>query len=579
MLLYVIRHERAQRHDLEALGARVVQYLPDEAAAEAATLAGGVDLGMGDGKSPPAPVVSGEADQPPVEPQLVARGLGNVHDLRQLRLGRARRLQLTGRAEIFDQVTGGVGLAGGQVLVKAFALPDNMRAGLEVVEEREDGAGAAEETAVLGLERRDLIAAGAVAQPAALVRPRLDLPRHEADVELRQHLAHRRGERTPLGLIERQHGLLEDLAEGFRVVASASTSGPSGGHDRDAAFAQAPLERVPQLADHPRKVVVLELRQGAVARGQQPDEPQRAIVDMNAFPRRLYVRGLEPACARLNGFVNRQVSDGRPQRPTAHQPVSGVREGISVASSAAARSAARACRASWAALRRFPSTSRRFSASARRSRSICSTSWRRTFFACSSCSNRSRSSRWVVCALCSTASMLAVSVASSRSAALARRRACRSCCESSSARASARFLCTSARARSACACTSAFASESTSVARSDSLRARSGSFMNCPCSVSCSSSLQHGFRVERTARAAAPPIRRVGSGAATSPLPRREAAAASPADDAGEPTAAGPARQRVCGNVPRRVCRRAANAHWRLPLSPEGVRWRSRLRR
>src|SRR5215218_7339836 len=128
MLLYVIRHERAQRHDLEALGARVVQYLPDEAAAEAATLAGGVDLGMGDGKSPPAPVVSGEADQPPVEPQLVARGFRNVHDLRQLRLGRARRLQLTGRAEIFDQVTGGVGLAGGQVLVKAFALPDNMRA-------------------------------------------------------------------------------------------------------------------------------------------------------------------------------------------------------------------------------------------------------------------------------------------------------------------------------------------------------------------------------------------------------------------------------------------------------------------
>src|SRR5215212_2438132 len=196
MLLYVIRHERAQRHDLEALGARVVQYLPDEAAAEAATLAGGVDLGMGDGKSPPAPVVSGKADQPPVEPQLVARGFRNVHDLRQLRLGRARRLQLTGRAEIFDQVTGGVGLAGGQVLVKAFALPDSMRAGLEVVEEREDGARAAEETAVLGLERRDLIAAGAVAQPAALVRPRLDLPRDEADVELRQHLAHRRGERT-----------------------------------------------------------------------------------------------------------------------------------------------------------------------------------------------------------------------------------------------------------------------------------------------------------------------------------------------------------------------------------------------
>ena len=74
-----------------------------------------------------------------------------------------------------------------------------------VAQVAEDLARPVDEAAVLGLERRDLVLPREVAQVLAVLRPRFDLPRDEVDPELGQDLAHRGGERAPLGLIERQH--------------------------------------------------------------------------------------------------------------------------------------------------------------------------------------------------------------------------------------------------------------------------------------------------------------------------------------------------------------------------------------
>ena len=71
----------------------------------------------------------------------------------------------------------------------------------------EDPARPDEEAAVLGLEHGDLVGACEILKPVPLARPRLDLARDEVEPELRQHLPHRRGERAPLRLVERQHAV------------------------------------------------------------------------------------------------------------------------------------------------------------------------------------------------------------------------------------------------------------------------------------------------------------------------------------------------------------------------------------
>src|SRR5580765_2361585 len=77
--------------------------------------------------------------------------------------------------------------------------------GLEPAQVGEDLAGPDEELSVLGLERGDLVGARHGLEARALLRPRLDLACHEVEAELREDLAHRRRERAPLGLVERQH--------------------------------------------------------------------------------------------------------------------------------------------------------------------------------------------------------------------------------------------------------------------------------------------------------------------------------------------------------------------------------------
>ena len=80
-----------------------------------------------------------------------------------------------------------------------------VRPRLEPLQVAEDRPRAVEEAPVVGLERRDLVVTGALAQGVALLGPRLDLLRDEVEPELGQHLADGGGERAPLGLVERQH--------------------------------------------------------------------------------------------------------------------------------------------------------------------------------------------------------------------------------------------------------------------------------------------------------------------------------------------------------------------------------------
>src|SRR2546423_2179589 len=206
MRLDIVGDERAKRWNPEALAVRVVERGRGEPAAEAAALARLVHLGVREGDAAVAAPVGGEADQAAVEAELVAAAPGHLDDLGVGRRGRpGRGLELAGAAEVLDQLPGRVRLARVAVVGEAVSVLGSMLRGLTLAQVREDRSRAAEEAAVLGLEHRNLIAACDLPQPGPLARPRLDLARDEVEPELGQHLAHRRGERAPLGLVERQH--------------------------------------------------------------------------------------------------------------------------------------------------------------------------------------------------------------------------------------------------------------------------------------------------------------------------------------------------------------------------------------
>ena len=79
--LDVARDERAKRHHLETLAARILESDCGEAAAETAALARGVNLRVGEGDTAVSAVVGREPDQLSVEPKLVTTGLGDIDDL------------------------------------------------------------------------------------------------------------------------------------------------------------------------------------------------------------------------------------------------------------------------------------------------------------------------------------------------------------------------------------------------------------------------------------------------------------------------------------------------------------------
>src|SRR5437870_300838 len=68
---------------------------------------------------------------------------------------------------------------------------------------------------------------------ASLVRPRLDLTCDEVDSQLGQHLPHRRRERAPLCLVERQHRTSASEADLFvRAVAERLVAGTAAAAQR-----------------------------------------------------------------------------------------------------------------------------------------------------------------------------------------------------------------------------------------------------------------------------------------------------------------------------------------------------------
>src|SRR5947199_2880295 len=98
----VVRDERAERGDLEALTRGVIEGGRCEASAKAAPLAGFVYLGMREGNpAVPAPV-GDETDQAATEPEFVAVRLRDVDDLGLFRVT-GRNLGLVGSAEIVYQ--------------------------------------------------------------------------------------------------------------------------------------------------------------------------------------------------------------------------------------------------------------------------------------------------------------------------------------------------------------------------------------------------------------------------------------------------------------------------------------------
>src|SRR6266536_3247701 len=110
MPLDVVGDERAERRDLEALPARILERSRRQQAAEAAALARFVHLGVREGDPAVATAVGGEPDQATPEPKLVAALLGHVDDLR---LGRRSfgGLELVRAAEVLEQLAGDVRLA------------------------------------------------------------------------------------------------------------------------------------------------------------------------------------------------------------------------------------------------------------------------------------------------------------------------------------------------------------------------------------------------------------------------------------------------------------------------------------
>ena len=205
MSRHVVRHERAERDDLEALPAHVVERGRDELAAEAASFAGRVDLRVQerDPVAVLAAVVGGDADAPVSEPKLVLRRLGHVDDLGVLRRG--RDLGLLRGLEELDELADGIRFARRLVVDEAAPVLRGVLPALELAQVAVDRARPAEEAAVLRLERGDPVGARNSPECGSLLGPRLDLARDEVEAELGEDLAHRARERAPLCLVQRQH--------------------------------------------------------------------------------------------------------------------------------------------------------------------------------------------------------------------------------------------------------------------------------------------------------------------------------------------------------------------------------------
>src|SRR5438270_1432146 len=137
--LDIVGDERAERQDSEALTARVLERGRGEAAAEAAALARRVDLGVGERDAAVASAVGGEADQAPVEAELVAALLGPVDDLGVGGRGRpGRRHELARAVEVLDEMAGRVRLAGVAVIGEAAPVLRREAPRLALVQVRED---------------------------------------------------------------------------------------------------------------------------------------------------------------------------------------------------------------------------------------------------------------------------------------------------------------------------------------------------------------------------------------------------------------------------------------------------------
>ena len=203
MAVDVVRDEGAERNDLEALSTRVFERGRRQPAAEAASRARFVDLGVRERDAVPSAVVRGFSDHSLAEPQLVPRGVRNVDDERLVRRG-GHRLRRLARPEVPDELSGRIGLARGAVVEEAPPMRLGVLPRLELLQVPVDRACAAEEAAVLRFEGRDLVGPGDRAQAVSLLRPGLDLAGDEVEAELGEDLADGRRERAPLGLVERQ---------------------------------------------------------------------------------------------------------------------------------------------------------------------------------------------------------------------------------------------------------------------------------------------------------------------------------------------------------------------------------------
>src|SRR6266508_505777 len=216
--LDVARDEGAERSDLEALPAHVLERRCGQPAAEAAARALFVDLRVRE-RDPAVPAVVGrDPDQPLAETKLVAGCLGDVEDDRVLRRGRDR-LGWFGRAEVVDKLAGRVGLARVPMIEEPLPMRSGVLAGPELTQVAVDLACSAEEATVLGLESRNLVRAGDRPQLGSLLRPGRDLASDEVEIELGENLADGGGERAPLGLVERQHPSALEAVRLVRAVA------------------------------------------------------------------------------------------------------------------------------------------------------------------------------------------------------------------------------------------------------------------------------------------------------------------------------------------------------------------------
>src|SRR5204863_10006578 len=151
--LDVVLDERAERDDLEARVARVLERRLGKRASEPAPLAGRGDLRVRQGNPAVVAVVGGDGDRSSVEPQLVTRLVGNVHDLGLL--GGDRRVNgLLTRPEVLYELVRRVRLACVSMVGEALAMRLRVVPPAEGLQIAEDRPCPREELPVLSLKRR-----------------------------------------------------------------------------------------------------------------------------------------------------------------------------------------------------------------------------------------------------------------------------------------------------------------------------------------------------------------------------------------------------------------------------------------